>query len=179
MNRERFVRTPDKEKNVLRLEESNPNTSIRAVAKRLGFGEHLCYTNTCNSKPFLYKCLWAVLSKTVCLSLPSGLCCRKKLIFVQQVLPELFKEAHVPYSVCRSKKSSMSEHYAKEVKECLNIPFGHHWMSRCGPIHRPARTSNLLCLHFCWVYMKSLVYEIPIDSVEHLVFSILVIARGI
>lgn len=113
--------------------------------------------------------------------LPNRLRGPEYLIFLQRVLPQLLVDAHVP----AARRSTMwfqhdgaPAHYSNDVRLHLNATYGQRWIGRGGPVNWPARSPDLTCLDFCvWGYMKSLVYETPVDSEEELVARI-VVATG-
>ncbi|GBM45169.1 hypothetical protein AVEN_261519-1, partial [Araneus ventricosus] len=60
-----------------------------------------------------------------------------------------------------------------DVRLHLNATYGQQWIGRGGPVLWPARSPDLTCLdYFSWVYVKSLVYETPVNSAEGLVAHI-------
>ncbi|GBM70439.1 hypothetical protein AVEN_154432-1 [Araneus ventricosus] len=64
-------------------------------------------------------------------------------------------------------------HYSIDVLLHLNATYGQQWIGQGGPVLWPARSPDLTCLdYFLWGYVKSLVYEIPVDSAEDLVARI-------
>ena len=61
-------------------------------------------------------------------------------------------------------------HFGNAVRGHLTATFGARWIGRGGPTAWPTRSPDLTCLDlFLWGYMKSVVYEIDIDSEEKLV----------
>ncbi|GBO26380.1 hypothetical protein AVEN_212084-1 [Araneus ventricosus] len=55
---------------------------------------------------------------------------------------------------------------------------GQQWIGHGGPVLWPARSPDLTCLdYFLWGYVKSLVYETPVNSAEDLV-ALIVAAAG-
>ena len=66
-----------------------------------------------------------------------------------------------------------SAHFRTDVRLYLNVTHGQQWIGRGGPVLWPARSPDLTCFHyFLWEYVKSLVYEAPVDSAEDLVTRI-------
>ncbi|GBM10039.1 hypothetical protein AVEN_115868-1 [Araneus ventricosus] len=64
-------------------------------------------------------------------------------------------------------------HYRNGVHRHLNARYGQQWIGRGGPVLWPARSPDLTCLdYFLWGYVKSLVYETPVNSAEDLVAGI-------
>ncbi|GBN54180.1 hypothetical protein AVEN_36177-2 [Araneus ventricosus] len=62
---------------------------------------------------------------------------------------------------------------AIDVRLHLNATYGQQWVGRGGPVLWPARSPDLTCLdYFLWGYVKSLVYETPVNNAEDIVASI-------
>ncbi|GBN42496.1 hypothetical protein AVEN_156621-1 [Araneus ventricosus] len=60
-----------------------------------------------------------------------------------------------------------------DVRLHLNAKYGQQWIGWGGPVLWPARSPDLICLdYFLWGYVKSLVYENPVNSAEDLVVRI-------
>lgn len=58
-----------------------------------------------------------------------------------------------------------STHFARTVQNHLNQQFPAQWIGRGRPIKWPPRSPDLTPLDFfLWGYMKSLVYETPVDT---------------
>ena len=56
-------------------------------------------------------------------------------------------------------------HFSVDVGNHLNAVFPDRWVSRRGPLPWPARSSDPNPLHyFVWGYLKSLVFEIPVET---------------
>jgi len=56
-------------------------------------------------------------------------------------------------------------HYTRHVREYLNEPFSNRWLGRGGPLAWPPRSSDLTPLdYYLWGHMKTLVYEIKVES---------------
>lgn len=120
----------------------------------LDFGESPWYANTCSSTPFLCECLGRYCWLPPHWTVPSGtrLDGRTHLIFLQQVLPELIGESHVPQSLRHSlwfQHDVAPPHYII-VRQYLNVTFIQHWMGcECdGPVHSPAKSPDISCLSF-------------------------------
>ncbi|GBN43452.1 hypothetical protein AVEN_243422-1 [Araneus ventricosus] len=69
-----------------------------------------------------------------------------------------------------------STHYGIDVCLHLNATYGQQWIGGEGAaVLWPARSPDLTCLdYFLWGYVKSLVYETPVNSAEDLVECIAV-----
>ncbi|GBN01510.1 hypothetical protein AVEN_140398-1 [Araneus ventricosus] len=64
-------------------------------------------------------------------------------------------------------------HYSTDVRLHLNAPYDQQRTGRGGPVLWPARSPDLTCRdYFLWGYVKSLVYETPVNSAEDLVARI-------
>ncbi|KAJ8962876.1 hypothetical protein NQ318_001284 [Aromia moschata] len=51
-------------------------------------------------------------------------------------------------------------HFARQVRDFLNVEHPNRWIGRNGPIHWPARSPDLTpCDFYLWGYMKQLVYS--------------------
>lgn len=60
-------------------------------------------------------------------------------------------------------------HFATSVRTWLNNSFPRRWIGRCGEIAWPARSPDLNPLDFYfWGYLKTLVYQIPVNTREEL-----------
>lgn len=60
-------------------------------------------------------------------------------------------------------------HFTLDVRHHLNMTFGNRWIARGGPVAWPARSPDLNPLDFClWGYLKSLVYQTPVENMEEL-----------
>ncbi|GBN03261.1 hypothetical protein AVEN_131802-1 [Araneus ventricosus] len=71
-------------------------------------------------------------------------------------------------------------HYTNNHRQHLNFTFGKECIRRRGLVQWRARSPDLSCLDFfCWSQMNTLVYKIPIDSVEDVVACISVAAGKI
>ncbi|GBM43261.1 hypothetical protein AVEN_154582-1 [Araneus ventricosus] len=102
------------------------------------------------------------------------------LILLQQVLPQLLDDAHVSAAMCSSKwfqHDLAPAHYSMEVRPHLNATYGQQWIGWGGPVLWPPRSPDLTCLdYFLWGYVKSLVYETPVNSAEDLAARIAEVA---
>ena len=71
-------------------------------------------------------------------------------------------------------------HFAGAILDQLNRCVGLRWTSRCGPIAWHPQSPDLTPLDFYqWGHMKSLVYQIPVDTVEDLLARVLGAAQEI
>jgi len=69
-------------------------------------------------------------------------------------------------------------HYTRHVREYLNESFPNRWLGRGGPW--PRRSPDLTPLYYyLWGHMKTLVYEIKVDSREALRHCIFAVAEHI
>ena len=67
-------------------------------------------------------------------------------------------------------------HFSVDVRKHLNAVFPYIWILRGSPIPWPARSSDLNPLHyFLWEYLKSLVFEIPVETDMELVARIVAV----
>ncbi|GFV18747.1 uncharacterized protein TNCV_4756341 [Trichonephila clavipes] len=108
--------------------------------------------------------------------LPDRLTGPRYLIFLEQVLPELFDNAYVT-AVTRTsmwfQQDGAPAHFSISVRNHLDATCGERWIGRGGPVHWPPRSPDLSCLdYFFWGQMKSLVYKTPVNSAEELVARI-------
>lgn len=94
------------------------------------------------------------------------------LHFLQDVLPELLDNAHVPIGIRARmwfQHDGAPAHFSRIVQDHLNQQFPARWIGRGGAIRWPARSPDLTPLDFfLWGYMKSLVYETPVNTQEEL-----------
>ncbi|KAJ8942137.1 hypothetical protein NQ318_021645 [Aromia moschata] len=71
-------------------------------------------------------------------------------------------------------------HFARQVRDFLNVECPNRWIGRNGPIHWPARSPDLTpCDFYLWGHMKQLVYSKPVNSIEELTARIRVAAETI
>ncbi|KAJ8950802.1 hypothetical protein NQ318_012664 [Aromia moschata] len=71
-------------------------------------------------------------------------------------------------------------HFARQVRDFLNVEYPNRWIGRNGPIHWPARSPDLTpCDFYLWGHMKQLVYSEPVNSIEELTARIRVAAETI
>ncbi|GBO04646.1 hypothetical protein AVEN_268492-1 [Araneus ventricosus] len=105
--------------------------------------------------------------------LPERLTGANYLVFLQQVLPKLLDDEDVSAAMRSSmwfQHDGAPAHYSIHVRLQLNATYGQQWI---GPVLWPARSTDLTCLdYFLWGYVKSLVYETPVNSAEDLVARI-------
>lgn len=92
-------------------------------------------------------------------------------IFLEQVLPELLQDVPI---VIRNRMwfqhDGAPAHFSTDVRTYLDATFGARWIGRGGPVAWPPRSPDLSSLDFfLWGYLKSIVYETPLDSDEDLV----------
>lgn len=115
--------------------------------------------------------------------LPERLTGGNYLIFLDQVLPQLLADAHVPVGSRRQmwfQHDGAPAHYTNDVRLHLNARYGQRWIGRGGPVHWPARSPDLTCLDFfLWGYLKAKVYHTPVSSAEELVARIVAAAGQI
>jgi hypothetical protein len=86
--------------------------------------------------------------------------------FLQNELPGLLED--IPLTV-RSQMYLQHDgappHFSRHVREYLNKSFPNRWLGRGGPVTWPPRSPDLTPLdYYLWGHMKSLVYEIKVDS---------------
>ena len=64
-----------------------------------------------------------------------------------------------------SRTAKSTPHFSVNVRKYLNAVFPGRWIGRRGPIPWPARSPDLNRLHyFLWEYLKSLVFETPVET---------------
>lgn len=106
--------------------------------------------------------------------LPPRLNGRTYLTFLQEVLPELLE--NVPLGIRHQmwlQHDGAPAHFEIDVRNHLNDVFQNSWIGRGGPVPWPARSPDLNPLDFCVLgFLKSLVYETPVDTEEELVARI-------
>ena len=106
--------------------------------------------------------------------LPARLNGHRYLRFLQRVLPELLED--VPLAVCERmwiQHDGAPPHFSVDVRNHLNAVFPGRWIGRGGPIPWPARSPDLNPLdYFLWGYLKSLVFETPVETDMELVARI-------
>ena len=65
-------------------------------------------------------------------------------------------------------------HFTRAVWSHLDQRFGHTWIGHGGPTAWPTCLPDMTPLdYFLWCHMKSLVYEIPVDSEEDLLVRVM------
>lgn len=102
--------------------------------------------------------------------LPNRLNGAAYLDFWTHVLPNLLQQQNVTVRGMYYQHDGAPAHFSHNVTEHLNNQFPGHWIGRGGPIAWPARSPDLTVLdYFLWGHMKSIVYEEPINSREHLI----------
>ncbi|GFX64463.1 uncharacterized protein TNCV_4043531 [Trichonephila clavipes] len=86
--------------------------------------------------------------------LPDRLTGPRYLIFLEQVLPELFDSAHVTAATRTSmwfQQDGASSHFSISVRNHLDATCGERWIGRRGPVHWPPQSPDLSCLdYFFW-----------------------------
>lgn len=93
------------------------------------------------------------------------------LTFLEQVLPELLHEVplHVQHRIWFQHDGAPA-HFSRHVRHHLDVKYPGRWIGRGGPIPWPPRSPDLSPIDFfLWGYMKSLVYETPVESDTDLV----------
>ena len=92
-------------------------------------------------------------------------------MFLQRVLPELLED--VPLAVRERiwiQHDGAPPHFSVDVRNHLNAVFPDRWIGRGGPIPWPARSPDLNPLdYFLWGYLKSLLFETPVETDMELV----------
>lgn len=98
--------------------------------------------------------------------LPSRLNGETYRTFLAQVLPELLND--VPLHVRQRmwfQHDGAPAHFSGIARQHLDATFPGRWIGRGGPIPWPPRSPDLSPIDFfLWGYMKSLVYETPVES---------------
>jgi len=102
-------------------------------------------------------------------------------VFLRNVLPGLLED--IPLMI----RSQMyfqhvgaPPHYTGHVMDYLNEFFPNRWLGRGGPVAWPPRSPDLTPLdYYLWGHMKTLVYEIKVDSRAALCHSIFAAAEHI
>ncbi len=60
-------------------------------------------------------------------------------------------------------------HFSLVVRDWLNKKFPNRWISRAGPIRWPPKSPDLTPMDFFfWGYVKQVVYQQPIQDLNHL-----------
>ena len=89
---------------------------------------------------------------------------------------EMGVDMHISLAVrerMRIQHDGAPRHFSVDVRNHLNAVFPDRWIWRGGPIPWRARWSDLNPLHyFLWGYLKSLVFEIPVETDIELVVRI-------
>lgn len=90
------------------------------------------------------------------------------LDFLQNILPNLLQNINIRRMYFQH--DGAPPHYSNGVINHLNQEFPNRWLGRGGPISWPPRSPDLNPLdYFFWGYLKSKVYEVEIESREHLI----------
>lgn len=99
--------------------------------------------------------------------LPPRLNAQVYALFVQDTLPELLDD--VPLDVRQRmwfQHDGAPAHFGAAARQCLDHSFPHRWIGRRGPVSWPARSPDLNPIDFfLWGYVKSLVYDTPVQPV--------------
>lgn len=115
--------------------------------------------------------------------LPDRLNGQNYLVFLREVLPELLRNENIPDDVIENmwlQHDGAPAHYARAVRDYLNVTFPLRWIGRGGPVPWPARSPDLTPLDFFfWGCMKDLVYATPPESELDLVARIVAAAHEI
>ncbi|GFW96021.1 transposase-like protein [Trichonephila clavipes] len=93
------------------------------------------------------------------------------LTFLQEVLPEMLNDVPMPIRQrIRFQHDGAPAHFSIDVRAHLQNTFPGGWIGRGGPIAWPARSPDLSPLDFfLWGFLKGLVYETPVATLEDLV----------
>lgn len=102
--------------------------------------------------------------------LPNRLRGADYLNFLQNTMVDLFDDIPVDQrQQMWFQHDGAPPHYSIAVREHLHEAFPLRWIGRGGPVSWPARSPDLNPLDFfLWGYLKSLVYAIPVNSLEQL-----------
>lgn len=102
--------------------------------------------------------------------LPRRLNGESYLDFLQNNLPLLLED--LPLEIRRNlwfMHDGAPPHFARAVREHLNLLFQNRWIGRGGPIAWPPRSPDFNPLDFfLWGHLKTLVYSTPVDTRENL-----------
>ena len=113
--------------------------------------------------------------------LPGPLNGENYAIFLDRTLPELLEE--VPLDIRRRmwfQHDGAPPHFSIVARQVLNRDYRNRWIGRSGPVSWPPRSPDLTPLDFfLWGYMKSLIYETPVQSEEDLIARIATAAGDI
>ena len=113
--------------------------------------------------------------------MPSPLNGARYVTFLRDVLPELLEE--MPLGIRRRmwfQHDGAPAHYHRDARQHLDASFPNKWIGRNGPVAWPARSPDLNPLDFfLWGYMKTLVYDTPVESEMDLTARIAVAAGDI
>jgi len=87
-------------------------------------------------------------------------------VFLRNVLPGLLEDIPLMIrSQMHFQHDGAPPHYTWHVREYLNESFPNRWLGRGGPVAWPPRSPDLKPLdYYLWGHMKTLVYEIKVDS---------------
>lgn len=113
--------------------------------------------------------------------LPERLTGEVYAIFLDQVLPGLLQ--NIPNRILEEtfyQHDGAPPHFSMAARDILNARFPNRWIGRAGPISWPPRSPDLTPLDFfLWGYLKSLVYETPVQSDQDLIARIVAAAGEI
>ena len=99
-------------------------------------------------------------------------------IFLAEVLPDLFDEYVTLDQIdvlndMRLQHDGAPAQFGIGVRTLLNNTYPGWWIGRGGPVEWPPRSPYLTPIDFClWGYIKSLVYETPVETEEELIARI-------
>ncbi|KMQ84443.1 transposable element tc3 transposase [Lasius niger] len=94
--------------------------------------------------------------------------------FLEEVLPGLLEEVPLALRQVMWFQDGAPAHCSIATHNHLQQVFGERWIGRTGPVEWPPRSPDLTPLDFfLWGHLKSLVYDIPIESEEDLITRIM------
>ena len=105
---------------------------------------------------------------------------RKYLLFLQQVLPQLWGDEQISALTTQTiwfQHDGAQRHYSQNVCNYLDVSFDQQQIECGGPVLCPIRSSDLSYLDFyLWGHMKLLVCDPPVDNAGELVARTEVVA---